>query len=103
MKIMDYLAYAGMTIVFIMSCIAIIRLWKITKLQPQPTPQPAPEPPLLYSDFEAGSLKMCCKVILYSFKCDMTHIEYSFKKPLDGVSGFDIQIMHCPGCGRKLR
>ncbi len=72
--------------------------------KPKPAPIAAdPGETLRWSDFEASSLKMCCKVILYSFKCDMTHIGYSFKKPLDGVSRFDIQITHCPQCGRKLR
>ncbi len=76
----------------------------LKRQKPEPAPIPAdPVEPLRYSDFEAGSLKMCCKVILHGIKGNMTHIEYSFKKPFEGISEYNIEITNCPGCGRKLK
>ena len=107
MNLIDYLGYAGMAIIFILSCIAILRLWKIITMA-RVGSQPAlkdPEPaPLRYSDFEeATDLPVCCKAVRALAARGGTSIEYGFTAKDDIVRRVEVKVMFCPGCGRKLK
>jgi len=106
MTITDYIGIVSTLALITYTVSAFVKIYQNSRKKPVPVPPapvPAVEMPLRFSDFEASSIKLCCRVVAAGLKNDLTHLIYTYKKPMEGLTQVEVQVFFCPGCGRRLK